>query len=33
VKEGEIKELGSYTVLVALTKENTVEVPLEVIAE
>ena len=33
VKEGEIKELGSYTVLVALTKENMVEVPLEVIAE
>ena len=33
VKEGEIKELGSYTVLVNLTKEHTAEVPLEVIAE
>jgi large subunit ribosomal protein L9 len=33
VKEGEIKELGSYTVVVNLTKEQAVEVPLEVIAE
>jgi large subunit ribosomal protein L9 len=33
VKEGEIKELGSYTVIVNLTKENAVEVPLEIIAE
>jgi large subunit ribosomal protein L9 len=33
VKEGEIKELGSYTVLVTLTKEQAVEVPMEVIAE
>lgn len=33
VKEGEIKELGSYTVLVNLTKEYTAEVPLEVISE
>ena len=33
VKEGEIKELGSYTVIVNLTKEQVVEVPMEVIAE
>ncbi len=33
IKEGEIKELGSYTVVVNLTKEQTAEVPLEVIAE
>jgi large subunit ribosomal protein L9 len=33
VKEGDIKELGSYTVVVNLTKEHTAEVPLEVIAE
>lgn len=33
VKEGEIKELGSYTVVVNLSKDHTVEVPLEVIAE
>jgi large subunit ribosomal protein L9 len=33
LKEGEIKELGSYTVVIALTKEHTAEVPLEVIAE
>lgn len=33
IKEGEIKELGSYTVVVSLTKEQTAEVPLEVIAE
>lgn len=33
IKEGDIKELGSYTVVVALTKEHTSEVPLEVIAE
>ncbi len=33
LKEGEIKELGSYTVLVALTKEQIIEVPLEVISE
>ncbi|MBL7789169.1 MAG: 50S ribosomal protein L9 [Chitinophagales bacterium] len=33
VKEGEIKELGSYTVVVNLTKEQSTEVPLEVIAE
>jgi ribosomal protein L9 len=33
VKEGDIKELGSYTVIVNLTKEQVVEVPMEVIAE
>lgn len=33
IKEGDIKELGSYTVLVNLTKEYSAEVPLEVIAE
>jgi large subunit ribosomal protein L9 len=33
VKEGEIKELGSYTVLVNLTKDSVSEVPLEIIAE
>lgn len=33
VKEGDIKELGSYTVLVNLTKEQVSEVPLEIIAE
>lgn len=33
VKDGEIKELGSYTVVVQLTKEQSAEVPLEVIAE
>jgi large subunit ribosomal protein L9 len=33
VKEGDIKELGSYTVVVNLTKEHTAEVPLEVISE
>lgn len=33
VKEGDIKELGTYTVIVNLTKENQVEVPLEIIAE
>jgi len=33
IKEGEIKELGSYTVLVNLTKEHTAEVPLEIISE
>lgn len=33
IKEGEIKELGSYTVVVNLTKEHVSEVPLEIIAE
>ena len=33
VKEGDIKELGSYTVLIALTKEQSVELPLEIFAE
>lgn len=33
VKEGDIKELGSYTVHVQLTKEHAAEVPLEVISE
>lgn len=35
VKEGDIKELGSYTVVVALSKseDHIVEVPLEIIAE
>jgi large subunit ribosomal protein L9 len=33
IKEGEIKELGSYTVIVNMTKEHTNEVPLEIIAE
>jgi large subunit ribosomal protein L9 len=33
VKEGDIKELGNYTVLVALTKDQTIEVPLEIISE
>ncbi len=33
VKEGDIKEVGSYTVLIALTKEQSVELPLEIFAE
>lgn len=33
VKEGEIKELGNYTVVIALTKEQSIEVPLEIISE
>jgi large subunit ribosomal protein L9 len=33
IKEGEIKEVGSYTILINLTKEEVVEIPLEVIAE
>jgi large subunit ribosomal protein L9 len=33
VKEGDIKEVGSYTVVIALTKEQSVELPLEIFAE
>jgi large subunit ribosomal protein L9 len=33
IKEGDIKELGSYTVVVQHTKEEFSEVPLEIIAE
>lgn len=33
IKEGEIKELGSYTALISLTKENVIEIPLEIISE
>lgn len=33
IKEGDIKELGSYTAVVTLTKEHIVEIPLEIISE
>lgn len=33
VKEGDIKEVGSYTVVIALTKEQSAELPLEIFAE
>jgi large subunit ribosomal protein L9 len=33
IKEGDIKEVGSYTVVIALTKEQSVELPLEIFAE
>jgi large subunit ribosomal protein L9 len=33
VKEGDIKELGNYTAVVTLTKEVSIDVPLEIVAE